>query len=201
MRKGGPQVKKDTVNRETWLRAAYALLRRKLLKEAPERVAISWSFPAKGGTSANRRRIGECHYKGGSADGKIEGDRVLLISPTLRTPYELVEVLLHEMVHATLPMGCGHRAQFSRLAARVGLVKPWTATKASPELAKRIQGEFLKALPVWPGGFLTIQTTQKNRQLKAVCQCDEPRIIRGSAKLFEQGPIVCGLCDEPFNLD
>lgn len=190
--------KAQTVNRETWLRAAYSLLRRKLLPEAPVSVALSWSFPAKGGTSANRRRIGECHYKGASADGAVEGDRVLLISPTLQTPFALVETLLHEMVHAALPMGTGHRKQFSRLAARVGLTKPWTATKASPELAKRIEGEFLAALPVWPGGYLTIQSTQKNRQLKAVCECG--RIIRGSLKLFQSGPISCGLCNTTFQI-
>lgn len=191
-------MKTTKINREAWLRAAYALLRRKLLKEAPEQVALSWSFPAKGGTSANRRRIGECHYKGGSADGAIEGGRVILISPMLREPLELVETLLHEMVHAALPMGCGHRKQFSRLAARVGLLKPWTATKASPELAKRIQTKFLPALPVWPGGHLIIQATQKNRQLKGECECG--RILRGSAKLFEAGPIICGLCEGPFEL-
>jgi hypothetical protein len=184
------------LNREAWLRAAYALLRRKLLKEAPEHVAISWSFPAKGGTSATRRRIGECHYKGASADGAIEGDRVLLVSPTLKTPFDLIDTLLHEMVHAALPMGCGHRAQFSRLAARVGLVKPWTSTNPSPELAKRIKSEFLPALPKWPGGFLQIHATQKNRQLKATCDCG--RIIRGSAKLFAAGSIICGLCDSEF---
>jgi hypothetical protein len=186
------------LNREAWLRAAYEILRRKLLKEAPEHVALSWSFPAKGGTSATRRRIGECHYKGASCDGAIEGDRVLLISPMLKTPFELIETLLHEMVHAALPVGCGHRKQFSRLAARVGLDKPWTATKASEELAKRIKTEFLKELPEWPGGWLQIQSTQKNRQLKAICECE--RIIRGSAKLFEAGPILCGLCEAPFEL-
>lgn len=193
-------IKALKFNREAWLRAAYALLRRKLLKEAPEHVAISWSFPAKGGTAANRRRIGECHYKveGGSADGAVEGNRVLLISPTLQTPFQLIETLLHEMVHASLPVGCGHRAQFSRLAARVGLEKPWTATTASKELAARIAKEFIPALPKWPGGHLVIRATQKNRQLKAVCSCD--RIIRGSAKLFEQGEILCGLCDSAFEL-
>jgi hypothetical protein len=193
-------VTKDMkVNREAWLRAAYALLRRKLLKEAPERVALSWSFPAKGGTSATRRRIGECHYKGGSADGSIEGDRVLLISPMLKTPFDLVETLLHEMVHAALPMGCGHRKQFSQLARRTGLVKPWTATKASEELAKRIKDEILPSLPAWPGGWLQIQTTQKNRQLKAVCECG--RILRGSLKTFGEGPIICGLCEAPFEIE
>jgi len=186
------------LNREAWLRSAYALLRRKLIRECPEHVAVSWSFPSKGGTSAARRTIGECHYKGASAGGKIEGDRVVLISPMLREPSQLVETMLHEMVHVALPMGTGHRKQFSRLAARVGLVKPWTATKASPELAQRIRKEFLPALPAWPGGFLQIQTTQKNRQLKATCDC--ARIIRGSAKLFEAGPILCGLCESTFEL-
>ena len=187
------------VNREAWLRAAYAILRRKLLREAPERVALSWSFPAKGGTSATRRRIGECHYKGASADGSVEGDRVLLISPMLKTPFDLVETLLHEMIHAALPMGCGHRKQFSQIARRTGLVKPWTATKASEELAKRIKDEILPALPEWPGGWLQIQTTQKNRQLKAVCECG--RILRGSLKTFGEGPIICGLCEAPFEIE
>jgi hypothetical protein len=199
MKQRRPPVKTAAkLNRETWLRAAYALLRRKLLPECPEHVAISWSFPSKGGTSAARRTIGECHYKGASAGGAIEGDRVVLISPMLREPAVIVETILHEMVHVALPMGTGHRKQFSRLAARVGLLKPWTATKASPELAKRIAKEFLPALPAWPGGFLQIQTTQKNRQLKATCECD--RIIRGSATLFAAGPIVCGLCEGPFEL-
>ena len=187
------------LNREAWLRAAYALLRSKLLKEAPIHAAVSWSFPAKGGTSATRRRIGECHYKGASADGKVEGDRVLLISLTLRTEFELIETLLHEMIHAALPLGCGHRRQFSQLAARVGLEKPWTATHASKELAKRIKEEFLPKLPEWPGGFLQIHNTQKNRQLKAMCECG--RILRGSLKTFGEGPIICGLCDGKFELD
>jgi hypothetical protein len=191
-----PRMKDDKMNREAWLRAAYALVRKELLPKAPAHVAISWSFPSKGGTKSSRRTIGECHYKGGSAVG-VEGDRVILISPTLQEPFALVEVLVHEMVHAALPMGSGHRAPFSRLAKSIGLVKPWTATTAGPELKAKIEG-WLKRLPAWPGGHLLIVSTQKNRQLKAVCECD--RIVRGSAKLFEAGPILCGLCESPFEL-
>ena len=184
------------VNREAWLRAAYALIRKELIPQAPVTVAISWSFPSKGGTSASRRTIGECHYKGGSAVA-VEGDRVILISPMLRDPFVIVETMVHEIVHAALPMGCGHRAKFSQLAAKVGLEKPWTATTAGDELKAKIKG-WLKRLPKWPGGHLLIVTTQKNRQLKAVCECE--RIIRGSAKLFEAGPILCGLCEGAFEL-
>lgn len=190
-------MKKDVkINREAWLRAAYAMVRKELLPQAPATVAISWSFPSKGGTKSSRRTIGECHYKGGSAV-KVEGDRVILISPTLQEPYALIEVLVHEMVHAALPMGSGHRAPFSRLAKSIGLLKPWTATTAGDELKAKING-WLKRLPKWPGGHLVIQHTQKNRQLKAVCDCEPGRIIRGSAKLFEQGEILCGICDGEF---
>ncbi len=194
MKKASPQGK---VNREAWLRAAYAMVRKELLPQAPATVAISWSFPSKGGTKSSRRTIGECHYKGGSAVG-VEGDRVILISPTLREPFAMVEVLVHEMVHAALPMGCGHRKQFSQLAARVGLEKPWTATTAGEELKKKIDG-WLKRLPAWPGGHLQIVATQKNRQLKAVCDCN--RILRGSLKTFGEGPIICGLCEAPFEIE
>ncbi|MGI0148681.1 MAG: SprT-like domain-containing protein [Thermoplasmata archaeon] len=187
-------------NREAWLRAAYALLRKKLLPKAPERVAISWSFPSKGGTKASRRTIGECHYKEGSTGGRVEGNRVVLISPTLRKPYELLECLVHEMVHTVTGPKAGHRAAFSQLAASIGLVKPWTATTAGPELRKKLVG-YLKVLPKWPGGFLTIQTRQKNRQLKATCSCDEPRILRASRAMFEQGSILCGVCESEFELD
>lgn len=189
------------LNREAWLRAAYALLRKKLLPRAPERVAISWSFPSKGGTNSSRRRIGECQYKskGGSAVGRVEGGRVVLISPTLRKPYDLLECLVHEMVHTALPVGTGHRVKFSQLAASIGLRKPWVTTTAGPELAKKLRG-FLKRLLKWPGGFLHIVTTQKNRQLKAVCSCETPRILRASRATFEQGRIICGVCDEEFVL-
>lgn len=190
-------MKNDKMNREAWLRAAYALIRKELLPKAPAQVAISWSFPSKGGTKASRRTIGECHYKGGSAVG-VEGDRVILISPTLQQPFALIEVLVHEMVHAALPMGAGHRAPFSRLAKSIGLLKPWTATTAGPELKHTIEG-WLKRLPAWPGGHLLIVSTQKNRQLKAICECN--RILRGSLKTFGEGPIICGLCESPFEIE
>ncbi len=188
------------VNREAWLRAAYALLRKEFLPQAPAQVAISWSFPSKGGTNASRRRIGECHYRPGSVGGRIEGGHAVLISPTLRRPYDLLECLVHEMVHTVAGPEAGHRAAFSQLAASVGLVRPWVATTAGPALKRTLRG-YLRVLPRWPGGFLKITTKQRNRQLRAVCSCDEPRILRGSRATFKQGPILCGLCEKEFVLD
>lgn len=35
---------------------------------------------------------------------------------------------------------------------------------------------------------------------KAVCGCEEPRILRASKKVLEEGPILCGLCREEFQV-
>lgn len=182
-------------NREAWLRAAYTLLRKELLPAAPASVAISWSFPSRGGTNASRRRIGECHYKGSAVE--VEGGHAVLISPTLKEPFALLECLVHEMVHTVSGPKAGHRAGFSQVAAKIGLEKPWVATTAGKELKAKLEG-YLKRLPKWPGGFLKIVHREKNRQEKAVCECEPARILRGSRKMLAQGPILCGLCDAEF---
>jgi len=191
------QKKEESMNRETWLRAAYAILRKELLPEAPENVAISWSFPSKGATSQKKRRIGECWSKNGIG-GKVEGDKVILVSPTIQKELALLDTLLHEAVHAALPATVGHRAAFSQLAKRVGLMKPWTATRPSPELIVKLEN-IIERLPKWPGGHLVPTTSQVSRQLKAECGCG--RILRMSKKVAEGGPVICGLCDGVFELE
>ena len=44
-------------------------------------------------------------------------------------------------------------------------------------------------------------TTTTNNNLKAVCGCPTPRIIRASRKVLEEGDIVCGKCREPFEAE
>lgn len=194
----GKKINPLAGNREAWLRAGYALLRRDLLPEAPANIAISWSFPSRGGASRRRRTIGECHYQG-HIGGKIEGGRVVLVSPTITDELTLLDTLLHEMCHAALPAGVGHRKQFSQLAKRVGLIKPWVATTRSPALETRLQGYLKSDLPAWPGGHLIVTPKEAGRQLKATCDCG--RILRLSAKVAAVGEIHCGLCDSEFTLD
>jgi hypothetical protein len=40
----------------------------------------------------------------------------------------------------------------------------------------------------------------KNRQIKAVCQCEPPRIIRASRSTLEAAPIICGACAANFDV-
>src|SRR5690554_3952869 len=43
--------------------------------------------------------------------------------------------------------------------------------------------------------------TSTTNNLKAVCGCPTPRIIRASRKVLEEGDIVCGKCREPFEAE
>lgn len=191
------------VNRESWLRAAYALLRSELLPEAPEVVAVTWGFPSKGGRAVVQRVLGECHY-GPHVQGDIEGGKVILISPTIDEPLRILDVLLHEMTHAVVPEA-GHRKAFSQLAARVGLQKPWIATTASPALRARLE-VLLGKLPPWPGGCIdphkqgSLDTPRQDdcRQMKATCGCN--RILRLSRKVAAEGGILCLRCNTEFEL-
>jgi hypothetical protein len=189
-------VKKEP-NREAWLREAYALIRKELLPEAPAFVAVTWGFPSHRATSRRKRTIGQC-WSGSAVKGGIEGGRVILVSPVIDAPLEVLDTLLHEMIHAALPADAGHRAPFSRICRRIGLVKPWTATTPSPELKTKLEG-YLKKLGPWPGGHLIVKPKEKGRQMKAECGCG--RILRCAKKTFEAGPILCGMCDGEFEME
>ena len=182
------------INRETWLRTAYRSLRKELISEAPEQVAIGWGFPSKSSMGHKKRRVGECWHAGFGQ--KPEGNTMILISPTVEDSVQILDVLLHEMVHAATP-GEGHRKAFSQLAKRVGLMKPWTATTPGDELKEKLTA-IAKRLPPWPKGTVIPVAKQKGRQMKAQCRCG--RILRGAKKTLDQGPIVCGLCESEFTL-
>jgi hypothetical protein len=192
---GGGILKIQKNNRETWLRRAYEMLRKGLLPEAPREFAIGWGFPSRKGLESRNLTIGECWT--GSFKRAPEGNTMIMISPTIDDPVQILDVLLHEMIHGAVP-DAGHRRGFSQIAKRVGLVKPWTATSASPELAKKLRG-YIKKLGRWPAGSVANRKPrEKGRQLKVICLCDPPRILRLSKAAFMQGPITCGLCSARF---
>lgn len=182
--------KKGSNNREAWLRTAYKIMRKEFLSEAPEECAIGWGFPSRRAAITHKGGVvGQCWE-----NSKVEGNAVILISPTNKTPLNLVETMLHEMIHAATP-GAGHRKAFSQLAKRVGFTKPWTKTPGTPELKVKLTA-ILKRLPEWPGGVLNPKGRQVTRQLKAVCDCG--RILRMAATTLDKGPILCGLCKTEF---
>jgi hypothetical protein len=182
--------------RIAWLEKAYALLRSELLPEAPERVTISYGFPSKGARPSRNQRIGEYAHFLKDCDA---GPGLLTLHPTIfDNPSRVLDVLLHEMIHAARPDD-GHRKDFPRLAKRVGLAGKMTATIAGPELRERLNAMLADKLPPMPKGHGDLNADRKKqstRLRKYACPvCGQ--IIRAASDCLNA---VCGDCDAHFQL-
>lgn len=150
--------------REEWLVAAIDRLATSVFPTFTRpawRVTCGWPKGIRGGKHA----IGQCWDKASSNDGTYE----LFISPELDHPFFLLETLAHEMVHAIVGCEEKHKGPFPQLCKTIGLEKPWTATKAGPELAAKL-AIIAHQLGPYPHSRLNDgHKKQTTRLLKATC--------------------------------
>ena len=158
------------MNREQWLQAAVKKFRPLFAshdKPVPEKVRVSCGFPSTGGRSARRTTIGECWQPGASADSAYE----IFISPVVQDAVEVLAILAHELCHAALPPGVGHRPPFGKLARAIGLEGKLTATVAG-DAFKQWAAPALDKLGPYPHAKLDAlrdRKKQSTRMVKSTC--------------------------------
>lgn len=112
-------------NREAWLEAGMKLLDKKYFKgngyELPGKLKASCGWPL-----GSPKAIGQCFYPDHSADGTTN----LFIGPTESDSISVLDVLLHEMIHASTGPGVGHRGLFRKMALEFGMVGPMKSAHA-----------------------------------------------------------------------
>jgi len=70
----------------------------------------------------------------------IDGELTLIMLNVSQTnPIELLAVLLHELIHATIGNCWSHKAPFQRLAKGCGLLGPAGSTRPGPALSRRLK--------------------------------------------------------------
>lgn len=189
--------------REEWLMEGLGLIRplfQQIKRPIPAKVRVSCGFPSKMALSAKARRIGECWADKASKGSYFE----IFISPVLSDPVRVLDVLVHESVHAVVGVEAGHKAPFREVALAVGLTGKMTATVAGAELEERING-IVKKLGPYPHDLLEGMVTlpkakDKCRLLKAECvRCGY--VIRVTRKWAEEGLPICPLCSISFALE
>ena len=169
------------LNREAWLTEFAALVAPVIKQRTGLNVPLSQmrftvSFPRTRSTP-NRKgsyTIGQCFH--GAANGS--GLHEILINPLRDVVIDdkghgIGETLIHEMLHASLALGVGHKAPFARAAKQMGLDGPEskpTATVANPDTVKLIR-ELADKIGPYPhkaiqGEWGKKQTT---RLLKVMC--------------------------------
>ena len=143
--KNGASKSNQHDSRESWLRAAA-----KELTEyfkicglvIPENIRFAIAFPSTGRRGA---RIGECWHSSTSEDGNYE----IIIRADIADPVEVLGVLVHELIHAVLPIDAGHGKIYKDAAIKVGLEGKMRHAMPSQLLRPRLVAlaETLGALP------------------------------------------------------
>jgi hypothetical protein len=127
--------------REAWMLAAITEMTPWFealdVKVPPLRVSIGWP----GGRGSKAGVVGECWHPGAVTDHVP----AIFVSPIQRDPKDILETILHEMVHGVGMVD--HQSKFAKVASKLGMIAPWTSTPSSPELIERLADLALKLGP------------------------------------------------------
>lgn len=189
-------------NREAWLHAFtdaarphFAVASRPLPDTL--RIGVGWTS---GGARAASKVIGECYHPAAASDGV----RSIIISTGAGLPdaEAVAAVLTHELAHAALDAGVGHKRPFVDLVRALGLEGKATATVAG-DVWRAWAAPALEALGPYPHSTLTAGETGKKKQgtrmLKAACECGYT--VRLTRKWADAGLPICGACGVRMTCD
>jgi hypothetical protein len=187
-------------NRETYLETAIVEMR-PLFKQhgfpLPRKIKVTCGWPSKSAGRSSKRRVGECWDKSASAAGNTE----ISISPVLDNPIQVLDVLVHELVHAAVGTACGHKGPFRTLALALGLEGRMTATTAGPELKKHLK-VIAKTLGKYPHSKIDFNAREKQttRLLKVTCRDNNCGMIFRTTNRWVAvavGGFICPTCGGP----
>ena len=190
------------MNREAWLMDATRRLRPLFAEHGytvPDKIRVSCGWPSIKAMGRKSRRIGECWPTQCSKDGTWE----IFISPILAKPLDVLDVLVHEIVHAVVGIECGHRGPFRVCATKLGLTGKMTATEAGPELKARLNGVSagMASYPHAPLDGKAREKKQSTRMLKLTCPSAEcGYVVRTTRKWLDVGVPTC-CCGETMEAD
>lgn len=130
----------------------------------------------------------------------------------------VLRTLLHEAAHGlahvrkikdTSRQGRYHNRCYQVLAEELGLdvaeagALGWSSTSLRNSTIKQYRrelGRLRSALTLYRRGELTADGAKAKSTNLLPCSCACPRRIRVARATLEEGPIVCGICDEEFTV-
>lgn len=111
--------------REGWLIEAVKKLDEEFFKgrgyDLPKKLGVSCGFPL-----GKRSAIGQCWDPEVCEDGTVH----MFICPSIGEAVRVLDILLHEMIHAYCGIEAGHKGPFRKLVKEFGLMGKMTATYA-----------------------------------------------------------------------
>jgi len=152
--------------RESWMQAAINVFRETfeiIDATLPEKIHVSVGLPDRK-YGKGSEAIGQCWPKSRSEDGINH----VFICPTISDPVQVLNILVHELIHVSDDCKSGHRGHFARCKSDLGLGGKCTSTTPG-----ELQGTFeavAKALGAFPHGGLIVGRKKKPpTTIKAIC--------------------------------
>lgn len=196
--------------REGWLRGATNELRPYFDGcgyPLPDKIRFAIGFPS---TGRKGNRVGECWHSSRSVDEHFE----IFIRADLSEPVEVLGVLVHELVHAVVPVEAKHGKLYRAAALKIGLQGKMVHAMPGILLQKRLD-ELAATLGPLPHARLNIERgadnrgpadrekKQTTRMLKAECEVDgHGYVVRVAAShVRKDGPPICPKHREPMTVD
>lgn len=188
---------KKQITREEWLNVALKEMRvlfKNIDVELPERIDVTCSWP---GGGSPRKRIGECWARAAHPEGVNQ----IFISPVLGAdkPTEVLDTLLHEMVHAADDCQSGHKGNFARIAKQLGFEGKMTTSTPGETLQATmhlLNEKIEKKIGSYPHKRMTTSRARKSKKQWHKVYCAECMwYCRMNIKHIEAGTPMCPLCD------
>jgi predicted Zn-ribbon and HTH transcriptional regulator len=123
----------NKITRELWLQNAVDLVSPIFKNKGYTipKVQVSCGFPSTGNKS---KHVGQCWGKSSTNDGTNQ----LFISPVLDEPVQVLDTLVHELVHAVDDCMHHHGPEFKKIATDVGLQGLMREASAGPWLLEQL---------------------------------------------------------------
>lgn len=174
--------------RQRWLETVLVDLRPYFAKAGygiPDKVRVSVGW-AKGNAE---KTLGQCWHVDASSDKHHE----IFTSPKLTKSEDIIGVIIHELVHATVGVKCKHRGDFKTAALALGLEGKMTSTTMGP-LAQEFAEKFVKKHGKYPAGALNDSKLPKQSTRLIKCTCEGcGYIARVTRKWIDEvGAPYCG---------
>ena len=174
------------ITREAWLLAAVQLLRPLFAAEGFSVPAcqVSCGFASTGTRSGH---VGQC-WSTKSASNELNQ---IFIAPTLKSSYEVLDTLVHELVHAVDNCENKHGKEFKKIALKMGMKGPMRSAEAGPEL-KATLTSLLDTLGQYPHGHLKVGMRKAPRRDRPRAKCKHCGYqVPMLKKFLTYGPPIC----------
>jgi hypothetical protein len=156
--------------------------------------------------------LGACYSDAAST----KAYREIFISPEVEDSLLVAGILAHELAHAVLPFGTGHKSPFAKIVKAIGLQgKPKHAGSSVELLAGKFAdwaAPVIEAAGPYPHAAMNLggpgvraagqPKKQAARMLKVECpecrEAAEPYILRASRATLDRGMPMCPIHDTPM---